>query len=131
MKPDIQSRSDIEKLVNTFYDKVRAHAEIGRFFNETITDWPEHLSKLADFWEANLFFVSGFRGNPMKTHIEVDAKFNHEIDQAHFGNWLELWMNTLDELFEGEKANLAKERARNMAHMIYLRIFNARKLAQS
>jgi hemoglobin len=126
-KPDIRSREDIELLVNTFYTKVRKHPEISHFFNEMIEDWDAHLSKLTDFWQSALLNERSFSGNPMKTHIEVDQHFDNAIEQAHFGHWLELWFQTLDELFDGSVQLMAKERARNMAHMLYMRMFQARK----
>lgn len=126
MKHDISSREDVELLVNTFYGKVRKHERLGPIFNTVIHEWPEHLSKLADFWESTLFAVQKFKGNPMRAHLQVDQRFDHSISQEHFGNWLELWFQTLDELFEGEKALLAKERARNVAHMTFMRMYQAR-----
>ncbi len=125
-KHDIQSRHDVETLVCSFYEKVRKHAEIGPFFNETISDWNEHIEKLTNFWETNLFFVKAYKGNPLRAHISVDDQFDHRIEQAHFGHWLELWFKTVDALFEGHNAHLAKERARNMAHIMFIRIFQAR-----
>lgn len=126
-KHDIASRQDIETLIRTFYGRVRQHREIGPFFNETITDWTEHINKLSDFWETNLFFKKAYKGNPLQAHISVDNNFDNSIEQAHFGNWLELWFSTIDDLFQGENAHLAKERARSMAHMIFIRLFQARK----
>ncbi len=125
-KTDIRNREDLTHLISTFYTKVRRHAELGPFFNETIKDWDEHTRTLTDFWETNLFFIQGYKGNPVKVHLDVDAKFDHSIEQAHFGHWLELWFSTVDSLFEGEKAHLAKERARNMSHMMFIRIWMAR-----
>ncbi|MBU2913159.1 group III truncated hemoglobin [Reichenbachiella agariperforans] len=126
-KQDISTRSDLELLVNTFYGKVRQHEMLGPIFNGVIHDWPEHLAKLADFWETNLFYVQKFKGNPMRAHLEVDEKYDHSISQDHFGHWLQLWFETLDALFEGEKAILAKERARNVAHITFMRLFQARQ----
>ena len=126
MKQDIQNRGDVFALVSAFYSKVRKNPEIGPFFNETIEDWPSHLDKLTDFWETNLFMVSKFRGNPVKAHKDVDQKFNHSIEQKHFGEWLSIWFQTVDELFEGERANIAKNRARNMAHNIFMNIYQGR-----
>ena len=127
MKNDIQNREDVFFLVSTFYSKVRSNEKIGHFFNETIEDWPAHLEKLTDFWETNLFMVSKFRGNPMKAHKEVDREFDHSIEQAHFGEWLNMWYHTLDELFEGERANIAKNRARNMAHNLFMNVYISRE----
>ncbi|WP_324720765.1 group III truncated hemoglobin [Salinimicrobium sp. HB62] len=127
MKNDIQNREDVFLLVSSFYIKVRANKKIGHFFNDRIEDWPSHLEKLTDFWETNLFMVSKFRGNPMRAHKEVDRHFQNSIEQAHFGEWLNLWFQTIDELFEGERANIAKNRARNMAHNLFLNIYTSRK----
>ncbi len=128
MKEDIQNRGDVFALVSAFYSKVRENGEIGHFFNETIKDWPEHLEKLTDFWETNLFMVSKFRGNPMRAHKEVDHNFDHSIEQKHFGEWLNMWFSTVDEMFEGDRANIAKNRARNMAHSIFMNIYMSRKV---
>ncbi|QED38143.1 group III truncated hemoglobin [Antarcticibacterium arcticum] len=126
MKEDIQNRGDVYTLVSAFYTKVRDNKEIGHFFNETIHNWPEHLEKLTDFWETNLFMVSKFRGNPMKAHKEVDQQFEHSIEQKHFGEWLNMWFATVDELFEGDRANIAKNRARNMAHNLFMNMYQSR-----
>lgn len=127
MKQDIKNREDVFLLVSTFYTKVRANEKIGFFFNETIEDWPAHLEKLTDFWETNLFMVSKFRGNPMRAHKEVDSHFENSIEQKHFGEWLTLWYQTLDELFEGERTIIAKNRARNMAHNLFMNIYMSRR----
>ena len=127
MKEDIKNREDVFLLVSKFYAKVQKNQKIGHFFNETIKDWPTHLEKLADFWETNLFLVSKFRGNPMKAHKEVDENFNNSIEMKHFGEWLNMWHETVDELFEGECANVAKNRARNMATNLFMNIYSHRQ----
>ncbi|MCE7992552.1 MAG: group III truncated hemoglobin [Roseivirga sp.] len=127
---DLQTRDDIALLVNTFYDKVRAHEALGPIFNAAIDDWDSHLIRLTDFWETNLFFVRNYKGNPLQVHINVDRQFNNTIHQAHFGNWLQLWFETLDSLFTGRYAEIAKARARSMAATMFLRIFNAREHQQ-
>lgn len=127
MKQDIQNREDVFKLVSTFYAKVRDNEKIGYVFNEIIQDWPSHLEKLTDFWETNLFFVSKFRGNPMQAHVEVDRHFNNSIEQKHFGEWLNMWFETVDELFEGDRASIAKNRARNMASNLFMAVYEHRQ----
>lgn len=123
---EIESRADVALLVNTFYGKVRAHEALGPIFNGVIHDWPTHLDKLTDFWETSLLYVTSYKGNPLKAHLDVDRQFNNSIEQAHFDSWLELWFETLDELFIGKNAEMAKTRASVMAHTIFIRIFNAR-----
>lgn len=123
---DIESRKDVGILVRSFYDKVRQNSEIGHFFNETITDWEPHLEKLTDFWESNLFFKSVFSGNPKAAHIDVDRSFDESISNYHFGIWMNLWFETIDELYAGELANRAKTNARKMSVHLFLSIYKAR-----
>jgi len=84
------------------------------------------LERLTDFWETNLFFVNKFKGNPVRKHQEVDAKNKQTINALHFGVWLNYWMETLETHFTGERADLAKNRARNMGTHLFLKIFEAR-----
>ncbi len=125
---DIENREDVFLLVNTFYSEIRKDDFIGPIFLEIIpeNEWAPHLEKLTDFWETNLFFVRKFKGNPMKAHKNIDVHFKYSITQEHFGKWLELWFATVNELFEGTKANDAKERARNIASALFFRMFDAR-----
>lgn len=127
-KTAISSRKEIDFLVRQFYGKVRDHATLGPIFNSVVTDWDSHLIHLSDFWEMVLLQSGPGAGkfNPMKVHKEVDAAVDNSIEQVHFGHWLELWFTTIDEFFEGEAADFAKEQARRMAHMIFLRIWEAR-----
>ncbi|HPE82804.1 MAG: group III truncated hemoglobin [Aequorivita sp.] len=125
-KKKIESREDVSLLVTTFYSKVRKEPLLGPIFNGIITDWETHLELLTDFWETNLFFKRKYFGNPMHAHIEVDKKVGGTINELHFGTWINLWHETIDELFEGETANIAKNRARNMGTFIHLNVFNAR-----
>ncbi|HLT48951.1 group III truncated hemoglobin [Aequorivita nionensis] len=125
-KRKIESREEVSLLVNTFYSKVREEPLLGPIFNKIITDWETHLELLTDFWETNLFFKRKYFGNPMHAHIEVDKKMGGKINELHFGTWINLWHETIDELFEGETANIAKNRARNMGTFIHLNVFNAR-----
>ena len=117
MDKEINNREDVSILVNTFYIKVRQDDMLGPIFNKIILndDWPKHLDKLTDFWETNLFGIAKFKGNPIKAHQNVDKRFNHSISQEHFGRWLQLWFETIDELFVGQRATRAKESARKMA----------------
>ncbi|MCG2460689.1 group III truncated hemoglobin [Flavobacteriaceae bacterium F89] len=126
-KIEITSRPDIKLLVHTFYGKIRLHPVLGPIFNSIVTDWPTHLDLLTDFWETQLLFERKYRGNPLAVHQEVDEKMDHSMKSEHFGIWLNLWFETLDELFQGDTAQIAKNRARKMSTMLYLNIFENRK----
>lgn len=126
MKKDIQNRADVSQLVHVFYSKIRTNDELGPIFNKAITDWEHHLEHLTDFWESQLFRKNIFVGNPLKKHVEVDKANNNGITNDLFGLWLQFWIQTLDELFEGDKVDLAKNRARNIAGFLFMEIFKAR-----
>jgi len=126
MKNDILNRADVYTLVTTFYAKIRKDDVLGPIFNNRIHDWDSHLDHLTDFWESSLFFVNKYKGNPLEKHVEVDAAIDHVINEHHFGIWLNYWIQTLDELFEGDKANIAKNRARKMGTFIYIKLFESR-----
>lgn len=131
VKNDITTREDIFLLVSSFYGKVRKDDILGPFFNDIIKDWDAHLELLTTFWESSLFMTRKLKfkytGNPLEAHIKVDTKANNSITQKHFGLWLNIWLETIDELFEGSYAENAKRRARKMASFLYLKIFEARQ----
>lgn len=127
-KLDINTRKEVDFLVRRFYDQIRIHETLGPIFNEVVKDWDTHLIHLSDFWEMILMQSGPGAGkfNPIQVHREVDTAVDNSIEQVHFGNWLELWFSTIDRYFEGETADFAKEHARRMAHMLFIRIWEAR-----
>lgn len=129
-KKDINTREDVYLLVSSFYTKVRKDNLLGPIFNTAIKDWDEHLDRLTTFWETSLFMTrkleQKYIGNPMEAHVKVDRDNNHSITELHFGVWLNLWYQTIDELFVGEYADVAKRRARKMGTFLHLKIFEER-----
>jgi len=125
-KKEIKSREDVHLLVTKFYEKVRKNDELGPFFDR-IEDWDEHLDRLTTFWESSLFLQTKYYGNPLEAHAKTDREHDNKITELHFGIWLNLWYQTIDEFFIGETADNAKRRARKMGTFLYLKIFEARQ----
>lgn len=125
-KEDITDRTDIYLLVKTFYEKIRKDKILGPIFNGIISDWDNHFELLTDFWETQLFLKRKYHGNPITAHQTVDEKVGHTITPEHFGLWINLWFATIDELFEGETAWVAKNRAQKMSTMLYIQIYQNR-----
>ena len=100
--------------------------QILQHFFLSIQDWDAHYERLTTFWESSLFLKTKYLGNPLDVHVKVDRDNDQSITQEHFGQWLNLWYETIDELFEGEVARVAKNRARKMSTFLYLKIFEAR-----
>ncbi|MBS1502802.1 MAG: group III truncated hemoglobin [Bacteroidetes bacterium] len=116
MKKEIEDIADIKVFVDDFYARVRDDKLIGSIFMEKIADWQPHLDKMYAFWNAALFGVAGFRGNPFARHAPL------KIGRPHFERWLELFYATIDERFEGYIAEDAKKRAELMAAMFLIRL---------
>lgn len=117
MKKDLRNRKDIEKLVDTFYKKVKTDTIIGYLFNDIAqVDWTNHLPKMYDFWENILFYKGNYSGNPMTAHKELHQK--SAMTQQHFQHWIFLFKTTVDELFSGAKAEEIKDRAFNIANAL-------------
>jgi hemoglobin len=117
LKKDIETRTDIELLVNTFYIKVIADKKLGYIFNDVaLVNWSTHFLIMYDFWENAILFTGSYEGNPVNLH-----KHLHHIqplDKTHFNRWNKLFLGTVNELFKGSKADLAKERALNISGII-------------
>lgn len=111
-KNDILQAEDVKLLVDTFYEKVNRDGLLAPVFNErAMVDWESHLPKMYAFWGSILLDSNEYRGKPFDVH----AKHKEHIYPEHFEQWLKLFFETLDELFEGEKAALAKQRAQSIA----------------
>lgn len=123
MKKDIHTRKDIELLITTFYEKVKADPVIGCIFTEIIkVNWDKHLPVMYDFWENALFYTGSYSGNPMASHQKLHRIF--PLNDEHFKRWVLIFTGTVDELFEGEKALLAKERAISISTVMKIKILN-------
>ena len=107
---EIESRDDVKKLVDAFYAKVNEDDLLAPVFNDFAgVDWEAHLPVMYSFWSSILFGEVGYRGNPFMKHIPLP------IEKAHFDRWLQLFMETIDEHFTGEKAEEARKRAQSIA----------------
>jgi hemoglobin len=118
MKNDITGRPDIEILVKTFYDKVNRDNLIADFFGGV--NWEKHLPVMYNFWSDILFGETSFKGNPMLKHMALNSRM--PMETVHFERWLTLFNQTVDELFEGQNAELIKQRALSIATVMRIKI---------
>ncbi len=121
MKEDIQSREDIVLLVDTFYNAVRENDTLNYIFEEVAkVDWKKHLPKMYSFWSSILLEEHSYAGNPMVKHIALSKITS--MTTVEFDEWLSLFNNTVDALFEGPTATEAKLRAGNIARLMLYKI---------
>ena len=122
----IETREDVEFLVNKFYDKVGKDETIGFFFNDIAkVNWDLHLPKMYQFWETLLFGTASYKGNPMAVHFPINEM--QAMEKHHFEHWVKLWTATLEENFEGEMAEAAKTKASNIANLMAYKMEIARR----
>lgn len=104
---EIVDRADVELLVNRFYDKVRVDELLGPVFANI--HWPEHLPTMYNFWSSMLLGDQSYRNSPFAKHVALN------IGAMHFERWLQLFSETVDENFKGERAEEVKARAHSIA----------------
>lgn len=120
MKRDIETREDIDLLMQLFYSEAMRDDVIGYIFTDVAKlDLDHHLPVIGDFWE-NVLFRSGIYArhgrNPMQVHLALNEM--EPLKAEHFKRWLEIFYRLIDENFEGVNAEILKERAAFMADRI-------------
>ena len=122
-KKDIESREDIILLLKMFYAKVIKDETIGTIFTDIFPiDWDHHIPLIANFWETILLDNPVYSGNPMLKHIDINKLY--PLRKEHFDAWLRMFDETVEELYDGKIAGLAKKRAHGIAGIMQLKINN-------
>ena len=106
----ILNNEDVRQLVEVFYSKALKDETLAPFFKHL--DFEVHLPKMIHFWSFVLLDEPGYTTNVVEKHL------NMPLESVHFQRWLSLFNETIDKLFEGEKVELAKQRAAVIAWTI-------------
>ncbi|HIP59667.1 MAG TPA: group III truncated hemoglobin [Campylobacterales bacterium] len=110
------TKENIEKMVLTFYVKVLKDDIVGPFFIAKLGDdmnseyWKPHLEILINFWSSMILGDGTYTGNPFAPHTQL-GELNREV----FEQWLKLFFETLDEVYEPLLGNAFKERSMAIA----------------
>jgi hemoglobin len=108
-------------LVEYFCTKAISKQTIGHIFTEVAKlNLETHLPVICNFWESILLGNPVYRGNPMLKHLELAEKT--ALTQVHFEVWLAVWEETVRELFAGDKAGLAIQRAKDIGRLMLFKI---------
>jgi hemoglobin len=121
---DIEARTGIteamiERLVRSFYEKVRTDEMLAPVFDARISDWEPHLRQMFAFWSSVALMSGRYQGTPMPKHMPLP------IDAAHFDRWLELFEATAAEVCPPEAADHFVERAQRIAASLELGVAGA------
>lgn len=106
----------IDRLVRTFYGRVRADALLGPVFDSKIRDWEPHLQRMCAFWSAVALKSRRYRGQPMALHQGLP------VDGRHFDRWLELFEETAREICPPAAVEIFTTNARRIAESLELGI---------
>lgn len=121
MRKDISTREDIELLMNNFYEKLLSDEAINYIFTDVAKlDIKTHIPVIADFWESVLLNKNVYHNNTMKIHMDLNDKT--PLMRSHFDVWLKHFSATVDQLFDGDIALLAKQRATSVATVMQIKI---------
>lgn len=106
----------VERLVRSFYDRVRADPLLGPVFAAQVDDWEPHLRTLMDFWSSVALQTVRYAGRPMPVHVRLD------VGPEHFGRWLELFRTTAAEVCTPEAAAFFVGKAEQIARSFQMGI---------
>lgn len=104
---DIATAQDIELLIQKFYEDLLQIPEMKAPFEGL--EFEKHIPKIVQFWSFVLLDVEGYKTNVFEKHLHLP------IHLPMFDTWLNVWLKTVDALYKGEKAELAKQRATVLA----------------
>lgn len=108
MMRDIENTADIERLMSSFYDELLQIPDMQPVFAGI--DMVHHLPRIVQFWAFVLLDEQGYSTNVFDKHLPLP------IQSPQFDTWLAVFTSTVDRLFSGEKADLAKQRATVLAY---------------
>ena len=121
IKKDIENREDIFLLLTAFYNQLLQDPTISYIFTDVAKiDLQHHLPILTDFWEMVLFHTDTYRKNAMQVHTNLNRMT--PLTGIHFETWLAHFNKVIDNMYEGEKAFLAKQRAQSIATSMQINI---------
>jgi hemoglobin len=104
---DIETEEDISFWLHRFYEKLLSDPVTAPKFEDL--DLKAHMPKLVQFWAFVLLDKPGYTTNVFEKHIHLN------LEKVHFDLWLQYFRETIEQLFVGEKAEMAKQRVTLLA----------------
>ena len=110
----------IARIVDTFYERVRDHDELGPVFEARLAGrWDEHLPKMKAFWSSVALRSGVYSGNPVAAHGQVPG-----LSPELFETWLALFRETVDEIAPNPlAADVFKDAATRIARSLQMSLF--------
>jgi hemoglobin len=112
--PDLDSRENIERFVDLFYQRMLADEQLAPIFVDVAEiDLAVHLPHIKDYWCKLLLGEKGYQRHTMNIHRQLHGK--RPLASDDFERWLAFFKATVDDHFAGERAERAKRVAASIA----------------
>lgn len=110
------THDQISQLVDEFYKSVRTDPQLGPIFEQVIDgSWEPHLEKMKAFWRSVLLKTGEYKGQPVPKHNQIEG-----LHTEDFMQWLELFSETANQLFDETTASHVKTTAMRIASSLWL-----------
>ena len=106
----------IDRLVRTFYARVREDEVLAPVFNARVSDWEPHLIRMGEFWSSVALMTGIYHGRPMEKHLPMP------VDGRHFDRWLQLFREAAQDVCPPVAAAHFIERAERIAQSLEMGI---------
>ena len=108
--------AQISDLVEQFYGRVQGDDRLAPIFARRIDgDWGPHLDKMKGFWRSVLLKTAEYKGRPVPVHVKVGS-----IEDEDYVRWLELFRETVREVFEPGAQQIVIGAAERIASSLWL-----------
>ena len=113
------SEEQIRQLVDSFYDKICADADLDRIFERVVAgDWETHLAKMYDFWSSVMLTTGYYKGSLLAVRTHIGGLEIGLLDRC-----LALFGDSCDELLDSETAGLCWLKAAHLVESLKLTLF--------
>jgi hemoglobin len=113
-RPDLDSRKNIERFVDLFYERLLADERLAPIFiNVVAIDLAVHLPHIKDYWCKLLLGEKAYQRHTMNIHRQLHA--TQPLQAEDFERWLHTFITTVDDYFAGPRAERAKQVAAAIA----------------
>jgi len=117
MLTKVVTKENLNTLVVKFYTKVLKDDLIGPIFIDVLgpdiksEKWQAHIEIISNFWGAIALGDTAYGGSPFMPHIKLKEKLSVKA----FEQWLKLFFETLNTIYEPSVAQQFLARAKNIA----------------
>lgn len=114
-RPTDLSEALVERLVHTFYGRIREDAMLGPIFESRLAGrWDAHLAKMVDFWSSIALKSGRYAGSPHVAHRGLG------LEPKHFERWLWLFEETVHGICDDPAAAFFIDRAHRIADSLQI-----------